>query len=617
MNRCTSHGKDYFQQQEYPNLPILSSRHFELLDHIHNHHHSLTTKSLIGRRPSYPWMTLPFTSMAINNFLIWDIYQYFYAMVCNKDIDARGISPTLIFDLNQIKIEYIQQVQTMTSNLRQILSMIYLPNAPIKKKKIDEEYTPRYILYEVICCSPEWMSIDKSSFSSFAQWQYVCQNFAYCSIDHNPIILAENQTQLSSSAKVVQKRLASYLPLIVESTLPTEIFCTLSAKSSLGKRVCRNRKQEQEEEQEESEKQTEFFSTESYLITQDGNTINAAYSGTRQTKCNNHVNTTDDIVVFKRIYPHRIFQSDSLSNQKRDEKEQKKETESKTDKTSTSWKVAVVTAIYGRYEFSAKPFARQSIPTDFIVFTDREDIVAPGWIVDTFPYYLEALSRELEENITHEVNAYFHNQHPFNIAKYFKQSFHRIPILQSYDSVIWIDGTISITNYQMSEIITNIFMNFTEETVIAFEHFRNGSMTREASVSFIDRYLNTMYLQHEQPVQDLVGQHTHYLQSGYTDDYWKLLIQNHQVNGQYSSSREQYGLWCTCFVAWNMKFQKKKVEQFLNSWSNENRKFSTQDQVSFPYVAQMEHIHPYSLPDDNIVGSYDFNTLFVKLYHGM
>jgi hypothetical protein len=43
-------------------------------------------------------------------------------------------------------------------------------------------------------------------------------------------------------------------------------------------------------------------------------------------------------------------------------------------------KICFITAIYGNYEASCKKFAKQSIPTDFICFTDNKNIISIKFI---------------------------------------------------------------------------------------------------------------------------------------------------------------------------------------------------------------------------------------------
>lgn len=274
-------------------------------------------------------------------------------------------------------------------------------------------------------------------------------------------------------------------------------------------------------------------------------------------------------------------------------------------------KVAVITAIIGNYEATAKRFARQTIATDFICFTDRDDIRAPGWIVETAPYHLMALEQEYANNWTNFRNAYTANQHPFNSAKYYKQQFHHIPLLQQYDVIIWIDGTIEINDENMTAKMLTLFATKAKDaSMIVFEHIRDADLKMEVSMSMpMPRYTNSTYLGHEQPVQDIAAQYYDYVSQGFTLQYWNQVRKEMKIQ-----DRKQYGLWCTCFVAWNMK--RPEAKTFLDAWAMENRRHTTQDQVSFPFIVQKERIHPYSLPDDTIFGSFDANSMFIKGYHG-
>jgi hypothetical protein len=48
-------------------------------------------------------------------------------------------------------------------------------------------------------------------------------------------------------------------------------------------------------------------------------------------------------------------------------------------------KICFITAIYGNYETSCKKFAKQTIDTDFICFTDNKNIINNGWILTQLP----------------------------------------------------------------------------------------------------------------------------------------------------------------------------------------------------------------------------------------
>ena len=113
-------------------------------------------------------------------------------------------------------------------------------------------------------------------------------------------------------------------------------------------------------------------------------------------------------------------------------------------------KICFITAIYGNYETTCKKFTKQTIPTDFICFTDNPNILSNGWTIDTTPYHITNKSKL--DNYTY-VNSVYNNKHTFNIAKYYKQSFRNIPILQKYDVIVWLDGTVEIIYDKTSEYI--------------------------------------------------------------------------------------------------------------------------------------------------------------------
>ena len=103
--------------------------------------------------------------------------------------------------------------------------------------------------------------------------------------------------------------------------------------------------------------------------------------------------------------------------------------------------ICFITAIYGGYEKSCKKFVNQTIDTDFICFTDDPNIINNGWFIDTTPYHLMYKSNMDNDSFR---NSLSNNTHTFNIAKYYKQAFTNIPILQKYDVIVWLDGTIEI-----------------------------------------------------------------------------------------------------------------------------------------------------------------------------
>ena len=88
-------------------------------------------------------------------------------------------------------------------------------------------------------------------------------------------------------------------------------------------------------------------------------------------------------------------------------------------------------------------------------------------------------------------NSLCNNQHTFNIAKYYKQSFSNIPILHKYDVIVWLDGTIQIIYDKISEYILN---NIYNSKIIGWHHeFRNGILIKEVIESKFYKYTSTVW----------------------------------------------------------------------------------------------------------------------------
>jgi len=264
-------------------------------------------------------------------------------------------------------------------------------------------------------------------------------------------------------------------------------------------------------------------------------------------------------------------------------------------------KICFITAIYGNYEKSCKKFVKQTIDTDFICFTDNKDIINNGWIIDTNPYHL-LNKNELDDDTL--INSISNNKHSFNIAKYYKISFTKIPILDKYDVVVWLDGTIEIIYDRTSEyLLKNIY----KEKIIGWHHdWRNGNLYEEVSDSHFDKYTSTYWNNQNQPYQDVDYQYKYYLDNGYDNSFFKNI----------DSHTPHIGVWLTCFVAFLHK--NNEVKNFLDLWYLQILKYTTQDQISFPYVCQILNLIPYTLPNNEIHGDCTCNiTMFyIKYNHG-
>ena len=263
--------------------------------------------------------------------------------------------------------------------------------------------------------------------------------------------------------------------------------------------------------------------------------------------------------------------------------------------------IVFITAIYGNYERTCKPFAVQTIPTDFVVFTDNpENLAANGWQIDAHPYHMT--HRSPLDNGQY-VNSLENNSHTFNIAKYYKQAFQNIPRLKNYDVVVWVDGTVEITNPNASAYTYEKAIKYKVGCV--WEHWeRSGSLKQEVIASHFFRYTSTFWNGQAQPYQDIDKQYEAYIADGYDETFFKKLDPN-RINS---------GVWVTCYIGFANK--DKLVTKFLNMWYMQNLIFTTQDQVSFPYVSQKLEMLPHTLPEGNIKGRVEINDLFIKRNHG-
>jgi hypothetical protein len=266
-----------------------------------------------------------------------------------------------------------------------------------------------------------------------------------------------------------------------------------------------------------------------------------------------------------------------------------------------SAKICFITAIYGNYEASCKRFVQQTIPADFICFSDSHDIISNGWKVDTTPYHLLYPS-PVDQGT--QRNSMKQNKHTFNIAKYYKQSFRCIPILQSYDTIVWLDGTIEIIDPTTSEYITT---HIHRAKIIGWHHeWRYGILHEEVKASHFARYTSVHWNGQDQPYQDIDQQYNEYVEDGYNDQYFKN-IPHHTPH---------LGVWITCFVAFLQ--HDPEVISFLDLWYQQTLTHTTQDQIGFPYVCQKLNMIPHTLPNETVKGDrpHDETQFYIKHQHG-
>lgn len=250
--------------------------------------------------------------------------------------------------------------------------------------------------------------------------------------------------------------------------------------------------------------------------------------------------------------------------------------------------VAFITAIYGDYDTSCKKYAKQSIECDFICFTNNPEITNNNWIIDTTPYHL--FNKSKIDNGSY-INSISNNQHTFNIAKYYKQNFYNIPRLNDYKLIIWIDGSIQVTNCKTAEYILE---KIKTNSIVAWQHeFRDGPLKQEVIASNFERYTSNFWFGQHQPYQDVLMQYNEYIKNGYVD----------------------IGVWITCFIGFDNKCS--RTREFLDFWYLQTLMYTTQDQIGFPYSIFKTKMYPYTLPNNEIFGKPHSKTdFFIKHNHG-
>ena len=264
----------------------------------------------------------------------------------------------------------------------------------------------------------------------------------------------------------------------------------------------------------------------------------------------------------------------------------------------------------------------QSVPTDFVCFTDGgSSIVSNGWIIDDTPYHDlfpspldEAVSTPGEEDDEdserrrrQRPNSLRRNRHSFNKAKYYKQAARNIPWLSQYDIVLWIDGTLSVHNEDLSYWLLSPGVVDIHGIVTWSNPREGGGLIDEVRSSDFYRYTSVKWNGQEQPYQDVFRQYDIYVRDGYDESYWK---------SEQSRFPKNYGVFSTCFVAYDNR--RTDVKSFMDLWYMQTLTYTTQDQISFSYVVQKTGLMPLALPSkEHIVrGAVINNNFFIKFEHG-
>jgi len=267
-----------------------------------------------------------------------------------------------------------------------------------------------------------------------------------------------------------------------------------------------------------------------------------------------------------------------------------------------SLKVAFITAVYGGYDTACQPFAPQTRQADFICFSDDPAITSNSWEVDTTPYHL--LHRSPLDNGA-LLNSMQNNNHTFNIAKYYKQAFLNIPRMEEYDIVVWLDGSLQLTEPRAAEQVSLVVAEGGCAMGV-FNHTIRSALAEEVLVSKeFYRYCVTSFGGQAQPYQNISGQFADYVSDGDAD------TSTPGVN--------EVGVWYTTLMIYNMRDLWTRI--LLDRWYLETLRHSTNDQISFPHVVLKENALNAlcTLPNEVIRGQYPNHqsSIYVKNDHTM
>ena len=92
------------------------------------------------------------------------------------------------------------------------------------------------------------------------------------------------------------------------------------------------------------------------------------------------------------------------------------------------------------------------------------------------------------------------------------------------------------------------------------------------------------------------GQVAEYKAAGFTNRWWERAPYNTSFDFWPHGlvQRPSKGMFITCFVAYDQR--NPNTARFLEEWRYQLQRWSTQDQISFPYVFYKLQLLPHALP---------------------
>ena len=237
-------------------------------------------------------------------------------------------------------------------------------------------------------------------------------------------------------------------------------------------------------------------------------------------------------------------------------------------------KIAIITAIYGNYDNIKEQNINNKADVDWYCFTDNTDMKSDQWTIITTPYHLNSTKYEYK-NSYHNVS----DKKIYNMmsAKYYKLKNHEIDILQKYDYIIWIDGSITLRPNFINNVLKNIIDNDYE--LASFKHSERNNINDEVKLSLtMDKY----------KTQDLKTQYQDYLQDGFND---------------------KIGLFENTII---IRKKTERINNIFDMWWIHNLKYSYQDQISYPYVLWKLNEIPDYVIQENVFNNTEYSFVDFK-----
>lgn len=194
--------------------------------------------------------------------------------------------------------------------------------------------------------------------------------------------------------------------------------------------------------------------------------------------------------------------------------------------------VAIVTANFGGFD-AVREQARQDVDVDWVCFTDDAELRAPGWdLAIEAPHgdpRMQAKRHKLMPSLPHE-------------------------------QVIWIDANMQITSASFAREA----LAWVHDGIALYSHPRRDCIYEEAHASLVTESQGGKY--DSEPIAE---QTAHYRSEGHP---------------------EHWGLWAAGVIAWD--FNHWQAQCIGSAWWWECKRWSVQDQLSFPVVCRRGDVTP-------------------------